>query len=218
MAAVIRGSIGGTTFSRNAAGDYVRNRTKPTYPGTQEQAVRASQMASVVDTWQGLTIAQRDAWEAKRSSNELKNKVGQSMVPSGFNLYARANLSLLITQQAVVIPPPTPLVVDAPHLGISWTDTLGIQVTTVYGWNPAYTCMVQVEFLTKQRQSINYHKGPYEHLMVRSGTFIRTVPADLLADSVLLSDTRVFLRIKVVVDNGGVSMAWWQHVDVGTIS
>lgn len=218
MAAVIRGSIGGTTFSKNSAGAYARNRSKPTWPGTDAQNEVTGYMSTIVDTWQGLAVAVRNAWEAKRSSNELRNKVGQNMVPSGFNLYARANLNLLLTTQAMVTVPPTPMVIDTPRFWLDWTDGQGIRVTNVFGWAPAYTDRIMFQWLTKQRQSIVFHKGPYEERNSIAGTGLRDVPTTLLLDTALLSDTRTFCRFKVVVETGAVSAAWTTHVDVGTIS
>lgn len=218
MAAVIRGSIGGTTFARNPAGDYVRNRTKPTYPATDVQAQRASQMATVVDTWQGLSVEQRNAWEAKRSTNTLTNAVGQQIVPSGFNLFTRANLSLLIASFNQVVDPPTPLVIDTPHFLIEWADTLGVQITNVYGWAPDYVDHFPFNWLPNQRQSINFHHGPFQKLTVADGSAVRAVPFTLIPNHLLLSDTRAFFRFKIVTQEGAVSMGWWQHADVGTIA
>lgn len=219
MVADARGSVGGTTFSRNSAGAYSRNRTKPVYPGSESQTTRAGQMATLVDAWQTtLTVAQREAWTAAAHTNHVTNRVGDRIVPSGLNLYIRANMALLITAQTAVATPPTAVTVDAPQVTIAWSDGNGVQVTSVHGWAPSYTDKVQIQRVGKIRQSINFWRGPWDGLVAAAGADFRGVPYQIYSDANLDSDTRAFFRFRVVVDDGGISQAWIQYADVGTIT
>lgn len=88
----ISGSIAGNTFARNRSGAYVRARTTPINPNTAlQQAVRAA-LAFLTDRWaQTLTAGQRTAWNLYASSVTMKNKLGESILLTGFNHYIRSN-------------------------------------------------------------------------------------------------------------------------------
>ncbi|MBA7707952.1 hypothetical protein ES703_116836 [subsurface metagenome] len=219
MVADARGSVGGTVFARNSAGAYTRNRTKPIYGGIGVQATRAAQMSQVVQTWQmDLSVDQRNAWTAKAPSNGLTNRVGDRMTGSGFNLYARANLLLLIADLAMVVAPPTPLTIEAPVFTIAWLDGEGIQVTDVHGWTATDTDHLIIQSANLLRDSINFHKGPWDALRATPGDLIRAVPTSIMPDFFLQSDTRSFFRFRVLNELGAISQAWIQHADIGTIS
>lgn len=219
MVADARGSVGGTVFARNSAGAYTRNRTKPIYPGSDSQNARTAQMSQVVQTWQtDLSVAQRDAWSAKAPTNGLTNRIGDRMTGSGFNLYARASLLLLISQQGLVTAPPTPLTIEAPVFTIGWTDGIGIQITDVHGWEGSGTDYVIIQDAHLLRQSVNFFKGPFTNLAIRGGVVVRAVPVIIAPDAVLLSDTRSFFRFRVINSEGSCSQGWIQATDVGTIS
>lgn len=88
-----RGSIGGTTFSRNASGAIARARVKPVNPNTARQVEVRSAMAFLTTRWsQTLTAVQRTAWNLYGSSVTMKNKLGEAIFNSGQNHYIRSNL------------------------------------------------------------------------------------------------------------------------------
>jgi len=89
----MRGSIGGTTFSRNSTGNYARAKTTPINPQTAlQQTVRAA-MAFLTDRWSAtLTANQRTAWNLYASSVQVLNRIGESVNISGFNHYIRSNM------------------------------------------------------------------------------------------------------------------------------
>ena len=88
----IRGSIGGTTFSRNRFGGYIRARTTPVNPNTQRQSTMRAIIASVASAWSSiLTALQREAWEVYADSIVVSNKLGEQVKLTGFNQYVRTN-------------------------------------------------------------------------------------------------------------------------------
>ena len=88
----IRGSIGGTTFSKNRFGNYMRARTTPVNPRSQRQLTMRAIVASVSAAWSGvLTVFQRAAWEVYADSIVVSNKLGEQVKLTGFNQYIRTN-------------------------------------------------------------------------------------------------------------------------------
>lgn len=87
------GSIGGTTFARNASGNYARARTKPVNPQTALQTVVRAAFAFLTDRWaQILTANQRTAWNLYGSSVPMQNKLGETIFLTGFSQYIRSNM------------------------------------------------------------------------------------------------------------------------------
>jgi len=103
----MRGSIGGTVYSKNRSGNYVRARTTPVNPNTARQQVMKTLTANNAQHWSGtLTIAQRAAWEVYAQAIVFTNKLGEQIKLTGFNHFMRSNA----TRRQVGIP----RVLDAP--------------------------------------------------------------------------------------------------------
>lgn len=86
------GSMAGNTYARNRYGNYVRARTKPVNPNSNDQnAVRAA-LAMLTERWiETLTAVQRTAWNLYASNVAMKNRLGETVNLSGFNHYIRSN-------------------------------------------------------------------------------------------------------------------------------
>lgn len=110
----IRGSIAGTTFSRNRAGAIARSRTKPINPGTISQSlVRASFGASSA-AWGGLDTTQTEAWDAYGTLLTRLNRIGESYTPKGRQLFIECNHNLtLVGLPQISVPSP---VTDSPSM------------------------------------------------------------------------------------------------------
>jgi len=91
----MRGSMAGNVYSRNKSGAYIRARTKPTNPNTEQQNKVRSALAYLTSRWaQDLIAAQRTAWNLYGSNVVMSNKLGESINLSGFNHYIRSNVFL----------------------------------------------------------------------------------------------------------------------------
>jgi len=101
----IRGSINGTTFARNRSGAYARNRTVPINPGTIDQTLTRSLFGNVSNGWANLTEAQQDTWRGEAALQTRLNKLGQSYVPSGRQLYMEVNSSLAQANLPQIVTP-----------------------------------------------------------------------------------------------------------------
>ena len=118
LLADIRGSIGGTTYSRNRGGSYARNRTVPINPQSISQTRARSDLAFYSVAWSGLTSAQRLAWNQYAETVEALNVLGESITFTGQQMYIRSNTLLQLAGLAdVTAAPPSnvqiALVVDS---------------------------------------------------------------------------------------------------------
>lgn len=200
----IRGSVGGVTYARNRYGLFQRNRTKPVDPASASQEAFRTRFAAAIPNWHALTAAQRDLWNAKALNTDFVNALGQSFHPSGFNLFARADLLLdMAGLSGVTSPPLTPTIDDAGS-SLTYTADPGLEHnSTTANW-PAAAVML----LWHQRSlssGIYFYKGPYTR-------FSHKVAGDYTADKFLLTaaanldaDSAQFAAWRLVGTDGAAS-------------
>ena len=86
------GSSGGTVFSHNRYGAYIRPRTVPVNPNTDRQVAVRNIVRSLTIAWQTvLTQLQRDAWDLYAGLVPWQNKFGDTVHLTGLNHYVRSN-------------------------------------------------------------------------------------------------------------------------------
>jgi hypothetical protein len=106
MVGMASGSIGGTVFSHNRYGTYIRRRATPTKV-TSEAAMEAkSRLASVSRAWGALTDPKREAWRIWAANNPIVDRLGDKQVLTGHTAYGQINsLLLYLAEPALDIPP-----------------------------------------------------------------------------------------------------------------
>jgi len=112
--AAVSGSIGGTTYSRNRYGAYMRFRAKPVVSTTEKAIAAKARMTAATQAWQGLTDAQRDSWRSWATSNPVVGSLGMSQQLTGHAAfsgnYARMSVwGYPVLTDPPVTPAPTPL-------------------------------------------------------------------------------------------------------------
>ncbi|GAH72801.1 unnamed protein product, partial [marine sediment metagenome] len=86
----IRGSIGGITYSRSAAGLIARNRVKPVNPRSSRQVSARARISVLTERWNGtVTEQQRADWRTHAAGTPGTNKLGQTITLSGLDHYVR---------------------------------------------------------------------------------------------------------------------------------
>jgi hypothetical protein len=114
IVAEVRGSIGGTTFSRNRGGTYARFRASPIQPGSSSQALAKGTLTGLVAWWKGvLTTAQREAWNVFAEQNPVQNRVGQSVNIGGLGWFNRVN-AVRVRLESQFSQTLTPFIVNDP--------------------------------------------------------------------------------------------------------
>jgi len=114
--AALSGSIGGSVYSRNRGGAYIRNRAIPVDPNTTAQQSRRAILASQSQGWADRTDAERAAWRNWAVQNPITNALGNSILLSGHQAYVKLNSRLdLVAEPTLLVPPiiNAPLALDA---------------------------------------------------------------------------------------------------------
>lgn len=102
------GSIGGTVFSHNRYGAYIRARSVPVNPQTSRQVAARNRVKALASAWQNiLTQGQRDAWDLYADTVGWLNKLGESVHLTGLNMYVRTNAIALQATLARIDAAPT---------------------------------------------------------------------------------------------------------------
>ena len=125
--AAVSGSIGGTVYSRNKGGAYIRNRAIPTNPNTLPQQNRRADLAALSQAWADLTDAQRASWLNWAQQNPRTDALGQSFNMSGQQSYISLNARIREDGGTIQVLPP---IINAPDAFLTLTQTFDIGTAT----------------------------------------------------------------------------------------
>ena len=124
------GRVGGTIFSRNRGGAYMRNGSIPTTVTTlfaqQIKAITAAQSQA----WAGLAEGVREQWVEWAAQNPVINRLGQSRTLSGHQAFVQINARLVYGGFAALDSPPIGAA-PAPFVPVVITAEAGPSVATV---------------------------------------------------------------------------------------
>jgi len=126
--AAVSGSVGGTTFSRNRGGQYMRRRAIPTRSTTVYAQLAKAILAARSQAWQSLTAAQRAAWLGYAQQFPVLNTLGNSFTRSGQQAYVAINSRLALASAALLTAPP--IIAPPPPL-LTYTQTYDIGAGSV---------------------------------------------------------------------------------------
>lgn len=114
----VSGSVGGTVFSRNRGGSYMRVRAVPVTSASDKALRYRAYLGAISQSWRGLTTDVRQAWRVYAQSNPVTNRLGQSKALTGQNHFIKLNTRLLAAGDAGITAPP----IEAPPDGILVTS------------------------------------------------------------------------------------------------
>lgn len=109
----LSGKSGGSIFSHNQGGKYVKNFAVPSNPQSQAQMQQRSNFGAFASAWKTLTEAQRNAWKAASSSFPYLDAFGDTIHLSGIALFISLNRNLKLIGEPGVDNPPVPEGVDS---------------------------------------------------------------------------------------------------------
>lgn len=125
--AKIMGTVGGTIFSQNKGGNYMKNYNVPTNPqSTKQLAVRVF-FSTISTAWSSLTQVQRDGWTAFAATLPYENSVGDTYYLTGKGLFQKSNTVMLnVDESAISATPDDFKTPDAPGgMSIAVADAAG---------------------------------------------------------------------------------------------
>ncbi len=205
------GSSGGTTWSRNRFGAYVRNRSVPVNPNTDRQVAVRNAVRSITIAWQNtLTQTQRDAWEVYASNIPWQNKLGQSVTLTGLNHYLRSNTPLVQNGIARVDIAPVIFNLATAELALTATASEGTQDLTIDGdagaaWIGEAGAWQFYFMGLPQNGAIKFFGGPYRQLTAVPGAGPPPFPVVIAAAFPFAEGQRIWIRSRIARADGRLS-------------
>lgn len=161
------GSIGGTVWSRNSAGAYIRNRSVPVNPNTDRQVGVRNFVKALTIAWANvLTQVQRDAWDVYAANVDWLNRLGQSINLTGLNHYVRSNVPRLQCELARVDAGPVIFNLAAAELALvasggEAAQQIGVDFDDGAAWATETGGFQIVAMGLPQNASIKFFGGPW---------------------------------------------------------
>lgn len=103
-----RGKLGGHVASKNRSGAYARTKVTPVNPQTSYQQAVRNRFTTYSQGWRALSASAILAWNAAVQAFSKSNIFGDTVLPTGKNLYSRLNLNLTSVGIAAITTPPLP--------------------------------------------------------------------------------------------------------------
>lgn len=101
------GRVGGTVFSHNKGGAYLRNGSIPTKVLTDKALAYKANLSAISTAWAAATAAQRMAWTQYALSNPVTNRLGRTHNLSALNWFIALNTRLVRSGDSTIALPPT---------------------------------------------------------------------------------------------------------------
>lgn len=196
------GKLGGHVLAKNKGGAYIRTKVTPANPQSVDQQTVRNRLTGLAQGWRGLTQVQRDAWNSAVQDFKRIGLFGDTIVPSGFNLYCQLNANLINIGIAQIDVPPVPSAVGA-LVTLSFTMASGVPAMSVT-FTDAITAdqAVILEATPGVSQGKNFVKSQFRQIAVLDNT--DNSPYNALAaytakfGSVPAIGQKVFIRATVV--------------------
>lgn len=172
-----RGSIGGTTFSRNHYGAFARARVTPVNPNTARQQTVKAAIAFLAQYWAvTLTAVQRTAWELYGSSVAMTDSLGATIFLTGYNHFIRSNVIRKMFGEPIIAPGPVIFEIPAqdPTYAVTCSEaaqTMSFAFDTLQDWSSEAGAMM-VHFQGKpQNPQRSAFSGPWRVVGLTAGVF-----------------------------------------------
>ena len=207
------GKAGGSVYSHNRSGPYIRNRAIPVNPNTSRQVAVRNAMRALTIAWDiSLTPAQRAAWDVFGANLSWKNRVGASIFLTGLNHFVRANSPLLINGFARIDAAPTTYLLAAAESALVVTASEATQDASIAFDDTADWCSEDgaYQFVyggLPVNASKKFFGGPYRLLGVIEGDSITpiTSPQVLAWPFPFAEGNRLWCRTRVSRADGRLS-------------
>lgn len=118
------GRLGATIFSKNRAGVYIRNGTKPVNTYSVYRATVKARLSAASKHWLTISLADREAWVTWAAQISWKNRLGQSISLTGQQACIQCNARILACGAAMI---------DVPALTATPENITGVTVTRDIG-------------------------------------------------------------------------------------
>lgn len=212
IATQVSGSVGGTTFSHNRGGLYMRARSIPVNPASPLQTVVRNAFTTLVNNWTSvLTGAQRNDWSVYATNTPVIDKLGDPITLTGQQMYIRNNTPRIQAAFSPVNDAPTTFNLGdftAPtYTAQAAADTITVAFTSADAWDDEDDSAMLIFASRPQNPSVIFFKGPYRFAGSIDGDSVTppTNPAVLTAPFALTAGQIVHMKASVMRADGRLS-------------
>jgi len=211
-----RGSIAGTTFSRNKSGAYVRARVKPVNPKSVRQEAARTILSYLAEYWhKTLSPTVRGHWETYAAAVPMLNKLGETIHLSGYNHFMRSNSVRMTSHPTAVNFAPTVLSLPAKDNELVCAEeNITAQTFTfncnsdLFAANGDPIVSIMLDQGQPQLVSRNTYHGPWRYMGFidvpegTAGTATENAPFTFALDQ------KVWFRARTYTNEGRTSTPW----------
>lgn len=218
-----RGSIAGTTFSRNRSGAYIRARVVPVNPSTEYQQTIRNILTQIVERWRStLTAAQRTAWGVYAAAINIPNKLGENQLLTGFNHFVRSNTAIMQAGGTVVDDGPTEL--SLPEADSTFalsaseaSQNLSITFDNGLEWANEDGGYMLIKAGIPKSATRNFFKGPWRYAGKIEGDGVTppTSPATIASPYPVAAGQKIWVEARIARADGRLSAPFRTVCTVG---
>lgn len=205
------GSTGGTTFSHNRFGAYIRPRTVPVNPNTDRQVAVRNAVRSLSIAWENtLTQAQRDAWNTYGANVSWLNRLGDPVNLTGLNHYIRSNTIQVALGFARQDTAPVIFNLATAELSLGCTASeatqqLSITFDDTATWANEAGAFQYFYLGLPQNAGITFFGGPYKYIVSVAGVTPAVSPLAATAPWPFAEGQRLWIRSRILRADGRLS-------------
>jgi len=205
------GSIGGTVWSHNRSGVYIRNRSIPVNPNTDRQSAVRNAVRSLAILWETvLTQNQRDAWDVYAANVSWQNKLGVTISLTGLNHYIRSNTELVTLGFGRIDDAPVIFNLAAAelNLGCAATEnnqTLSITFDDTLPWATEVGAFQHFSVGIPQNASRRFFGGPWRYVVSVAGETPAVSPKLAVCPFPFADGQRLWVRSRIMRADGRLS-------------
>lgn len=205
------GSIGGTVYSHNSSGAYIRARSIPVNPNTARQVAVRNAVRAITIAWNTvLTQLQRDAWDVYAANVTWVNKLGQTINLTGLNHFVRSNTPRVMNGIARVDVAPVIFNIATAELELAATASEATQDLTINGdgaaaWVGEADAWHFMSMGLPQNGAIKFFGGPYRQFTAVPGAGPPPYPVIIGAPFPFAEGQRIWIRTRIARGDGRLS-------------
>jgi len=209
-----RGSVGGTCFSRNTHGAYMRNKVKPVNPNTARQVAVRVMLEQLQAIWRDVFDSNdRQGWTDFAAATPMPNALGQQTIMSGINMYIRTNVAYMTAGGTRIdAAPPIGGMAEFPDIVIEGDTTDGLRVTGTVTPTPSTGDALLFLVSPPKPFTVNFYKGPFTVTKGNIGTF--TTPFELLPAADVAIGQRYYVQMKFIESLGRPANPFIRQIDI----
>lgn len=207
----ISGSAGGTTFSRNRYGRYLKNKPNPVNPSTSLQQVVRNIFTTLAGTWATLTAAQRTAWKTFADSVILSP--GQNRLDA-MPEFVRCNAARMQAGLSMITAAPTTFTNATPANPVTEIPTITVASGLSLAYANTHAALGEVGgaflvFISPNRELTQNKKQGFRYVGKIAGALVPPTSPFVVAAASLpylpVAGKQMYVRIIAVRADGRVS-------------